>query len=37
MSAVYTQVHFTLDFILEENIMNPDQTPKEQFDLGPYC
>ena len=38
MSAVYTQVHFTLDFILEANIMNPDQTaPREQSDLGPYC
>ena len=25
-SAAYIQVHFSLDFIMEENTMNPDQT-----------
>ena len=39
MCAANTQVHFRLDFIMEANNMNPDQTaPKgEQSDLGPYC
>ena len=26
MSATYTLVHFRLDFIMEANIMNPNQT-----------
>ena len=26
MSAAYIQVHFRLDFIMEANTMNPDQT-----------
>ena len=31
-------LYFRLDFILEVNTMNQDQTaPKEQSDLGPYC
>ena len=30
------QVHFRLDFFMEANNMNPDQTaPKEQSDQGP--
>ena len=34
----YIQVHFRLDFIMETNIMNPDQTaPMEQSDLSSYC
>ena len=32
MSAVYIQVNFRQDFIMEGNMMNPDQT-----DLVPYC
>ena len=40
-SAVYIQVHFRLDFIIEANTMNPDQTAPlgswKQSDLGPYC
>ena len=32
MSAVYTQVHFRLDFIIEANTMNPNQS-----DLRTYC
>ena len=36
-SAAYIQVQFRLDFIMEANTMNPDQTAsKEQSDLGPY-
>ena len=27
-SAAYIQVHFRLDFFMEENNMNPDQTAK---------
>ena len=31
-------MQFRLDFIMEANTLNPDQTaPKEQSDLGPYC
>ena len=26
MFAVYTQVNFRLDFVMEENTMDPDQT-----------
>ena len=26
MSVAYIQVHFRLDFIMEANTMNPDQT-----------
>ena len=38
MFAAYIQVHFRLDFFMESNNMNPDQTaPREQSDLGPYC
>ena len=34
-SAAYIQVHFRLDFLMEANIMNPDQTaPKEKSDQG---
>ena len=37
-SAAYLVMHFKLDFFMEANMMNPDQTvPKEQSDLGPYC
>ena len=37
MSAAYSQVHFRLDFIMEANTMDPDQTgPLEQSDLGSY-
>ena len=44
--AANTQVHLRLDFILEANNMNPDQTAplvllslirSEQSDLGQYC
>ena len=36
MSAAYIQMRFRLNFIIEENTMNPDQTaPWEQSDLGP--
>ena len=36
--AAYIYMHFRLDFIMEANNMNPDQTaPWEQSDLGPYC
>ena len=38
MSAACIQVHFKIDFSMESNNMNPDQTAaKEQADLGPYC
>ena len=38
MSAAYSQVHFKLDFIMEANTMNPDQTgPLEQSDMDSYC
>ena len=38
MSAAYIQVHFRLDFFMEANNMNPDQTAAwKQSDLGPYC
>ena len=31
-------LHFRLEFFMEANAMNPDQTaPMEQSDLGPYC
>ena len=31
LSATYIQVHFRLDFIMEANTMNPDQTaPKSR-------
>ena len=37
-SAAYIQVPLRLDFIMEANTMNPDQTALlEQSDLGPYC
>ena len=36
MSAVYSQVHFRLDFFMEANNMNPDQTG-DCSNLGPYC
>ena len=37
-SAAHIQALFRLDFFMEANNMNPDQTaPKEQSDLGPYC
>ena len=37
-SAAHIQVHFRLDFFMEANTMNPDQTaPWEQSDLGTYC
>ena len=37
-SSANTQVHLRLDFIMEANNMNPDQTAAlEQSDLGPYC
>ena len=33
MSAAYIEVHFGLDFIIEANILNPDQpAPREQSD-----
>ena len=36
--AVYIQVHFRLDLIMEANNVSPDQTaPKEQSVMGPYC
>ena len=31
--CIYIQVHFRLDFHMEENNMNPDQIAP----LGPYC
>ena len=41
------KVHFKLDFVMESNNIDPDQTalwidpdqtaPKEQSDLGQYC
>ena len=34
MCEAFIQVPFRLDFIMEANIMKPDQ---EQYDLGPYC
>ena len=38
MYVAYIQLHFRVDFIMEANTMNPDQTaPWEQSDLGPYC
>ena len=39
MFAVYNQVHFRLDFIMEANTMNPDKTAPfvQQSELGPYC
>ena len=37
MSAAYIQVHFWLDFIVNANTMYPDQTAREQSDLGTYC
>ena len=38
MCAAYTQVHLRLDFLMQTNNMNPDQTAlEEQSDLGPYC
>ena len=36
MPAAYIHVHFRLDFIIEANTMNPDQTAPKS-DLGPYC
>ena len=37
-SAAYIQVHFRLDFFMEANNMDPDQTAlKEQSHLGPFC
>ena len=34
-TAAYIRGYFRLDFIMEANNMNPDQTaPKEQSDLG---
>ena len=35
-SAANTRVPFRLDFIIEANTMNPDQTAWERSDLGPY-
>ena len=37
MSAVNIQVHFMLVFFMETNHLNPDQTAREQSDLGPHC
>ena len=38
MSAAYIQVNFRLDFYMEANNMNPDQTAIwKQSDLGPFC
>ena len=38
LSAAYIQAHFRLDFFMEANNMNRDQTaPKAHSDLGPYC
>ena len=37
MSAAYIQVHFRLDFYVEANNVDPDQTALKQSDLGPYC
>ena len=37
MSAVYIQVHFMLVSFMETNNLNPDQTAREQSDLGPQC
>ena len=34
-SAAYILIYFRLDFFMEANNMNPDQT--KQSDLGPYC
>ena len=35
--AAYIQVHFKLDFVMESNNIDPDQTaPKEQSELGQY-
>ena len=37
-SSTNIQMHFRLDFIMEANTMNPDQTaPWEQSDPGSYC
>ena len=31
-------LHFRLEFFMEANSMNPDQTaPRKRSDLGPYC
>ena len=36
--TAYIQENFRLEFIMEVNTMNPDQTaPMEQSDLGSYC
>ena len=32
-SGIYIQVHFSLDFIMKANTMNPDQTALEQSDM----
>ena len=38
MSAANIQMHFRLEFFMDVNNMNPDQSaPWEQTDLGPYC
>ena len=38
LRLLHIQVHLKLDFIMEANTMNPDQTaPKEQSDLGTCC
>ena len=34
-TAAYIPVHFRLDFIMEANHLNPDQT--DMSSLGPYC
>ena len=37
LSAAYIQVHFKQDFFMEANNIYPNQIPREQSDLGPYC
>ena len=36
MSSVYSSATLKTTFIIEANIMNPDQT-REQSDLDPHC
>ena len=35
--AALIQVHLRLNFFMEVNNMNPDQTAPEQSELGAYC
>ena len=37
LPLLHIQVHSRLDFSMEANTMNPDQTAPLESDLGPYC